>query len=37
MRNGAPQVRLNPDVLQRARAPIDRMLEWSAVPLANAG
>ncbi|MBM3822519.1 MAG: quinolinate synthase NadA [Verrucomicrobia bacterium] len=37
MRNGAPEVRLNPDVLQRARAPIDRMLEWSAVPLANAG
>jgi quinolinate synthase len=32
-----PRVELSPDIITRARAPIDRMLEISSQPLANAG
>ena len=37
MANRAPEVDLPPDVIARARAPIERMLEISARPLENAG
>lgn len=37
MRNLAPQIELPADVLERARRPIERMLELSAKPLENAG
>jgi quinolinate synthase len=36
MKNLAPRVELPPDVLQRARLPMERMLEISARPLENA-
>ncbi len=32
-----PRVELSPDVIERARRPIERMLEISALPLENAG
>jgi quinolinate synthase len=35
MKNLAPRVELPPDVLQRARLPMERMLEISARPLEN--
>jgi quinolinate synthase len=37
MKNLAPRVELPPEILQRARLPIERMLEISARPLENAG
>jgi len=37
MKNLAPRVELPGDILSRARAPIERMLEISARPLENAG
>jgi quinolinate synthase len=32
-----PQVILPPDIIERARKPIERMLEISALPIENAG
>jgi len=32
-----PQVELPPGIIERARKPIERMLEISALPLENAG
>jgi quinolinate synthase len=37
MKNLYPQVELPPEILARARLPIDRMLEISSRPLENAG
>ena len=37
MKNLAPRVELPPEIIQRARLPIERMLEISARPLENAG
>ena len=37
MKNLAPRVELSPEVIKRARLPIERMLEISARPLENAG
>ncbi|HWY32421.1 MAG TPA: quinolinate synthase NadA [Candidatus Acidoferrum sp.] len=37
MKNLHPQVELPPEILERARLPIDRMLEISSRPLENAG
>jgi len=37
MKNLAPRVELPPEIIDRARLPIERMLEISAKPLANAG
>jgi quinolinate synthase len=37
MKNLAPRVELPPEILKRARLPIERMLEISARPLENAG
>jgi quinolinate synthase len=37
MKRLAPRVELPPDILKRARLPIERMLEISAKPLENAG
>ena len=37
MKNLAPRVELPKDILQRARLPIERMLEISAKPIENAG
>ena len=37
MANKSPSVELSPDIIQRARLPIERMLEISAQKLANAG
>ena len=37
MLNMAPRLELPPDILARARRPIERMLEISALPLENAG
>jgi quinolinate synthase len=37
MKNLAPRVELPAHILKRARLPIERMLEISAQPLANAG
>ncbi len=37
MKNLAPRIELPPEIIQRARLPIERMLEISAQPLANAG
>jgi quinolinate synthase len=37
MKNLAPRIELPPDILKRARLPIERMLEISAKPLENAG
>ena len=37
MKNLAPRVELPPEVIKRARLPIERMLEISARPLENAG
>lgn len=33
----SPEVSLSPAVIAKARAPIDRMLEWSVIPISNAG
>ena len=33
----SPRVELSPDIIQRARRPIERMLEISSRPLENAG
>jgi quinolinate synthase len=32
-----PQVELPPEIIERARKPIERMLEISALPVENAG
>jgi quinolinate synthase len=37
MKNLAPRVELPPEIIRRARLPIDRMLEISARPIENAG
>jgi quinolinate synthase len=37
MKKLSPRVELPPDVLSRARRPMERMLEISAGPLENAG
>jgi quinolinate synthase len=37
MKNLAPRVELPPEIIQRARLPIERMLEISARPIENAG
>ena len=37
MKNLAPRVELSPEIIQRARLPIGRMLEISAKPIENAG
>jgi quinolinate synthase len=37
MKNLAPRVELPPEIIKRARRPIERMLEISAMPLENAG
>jgi quinolinate synthase len=37
MKNLTPRVELAPEIIKRARLPIERMLEISAQPLANAG
>ncbi len=37
MKNLAPRIELPPEILKRARLPIERMLEISAKPLENAG
>lgn len=37
MARRSPSVTLPAEVIHKARIPIDRMLEWSAAPLANAG
>jgi len=37
MRNLAPRIELPPEILQRARLPIERMLKISAKPVENAG
>ena len=37
MKNLAPRVELPPEIIRRARLPIERMLEISAKPLENAG
>jgi quinolinate synthase len=37
MKNLAPRIELPPEILKRARLPIERMLEISARPLENAG
>jgi quinolinate synthase len=37
MKNLAPRVELPPEIIKRARLPIERMLKISAQPLANAG
>src|ERR1700744_5029641 len=37
MANKNPSVELSPEIIKRARLPIDRMLEISSQPLANAG
>ena len=37
MKNLAPRVELPADIIQRARLPIERMLEISAKPIENAG
>jgi quinolinate synthase len=37
MKNLAPRVELPPEIIQRARLPMERMLEISARPLENAG
>jgi quinolinate synthase len=37
MRELRPQIELPADVLERARRPIERMLEISARPIENAG
>jgi quinolinate synthase len=37
MLNQNPRVELSPEIIQRARRPIERMLEISALPLENAG
>ena len=37
MKNLAPRVELPPEIIQRARLPIERMLEISAKPIENAG
>jgi quinolinate synthase len=37
MKNLSPRVELPPEIIQRARLPIERMLEISAKPIENAG
>ena len=37
MKNLAPRVELPPEIIRRARLPIERMLEISAKPIENAG
>jgi quinolinate synthase len=37
MKNLAPRVELPPEILERARLPIERMLKISAKPVENAG
>jgi quinolinate synthase len=37
MKNLAPRVELPKEIMERARLPIERMLEISARPLENAG
>ena len=37
MKNLAPRIELPPDIIKRARLPIERMLEISARPIENAG
>ena len=37
MKRLAPRVELPPDIIKRARLPIERMLEISAQPVENAG
>jgi len=37
MKNLGPQIELPPDILKRARLPIERMLEISSKPIENAG
>jgi len=37
MKNLAPRVELPPEVIKRARLPIERMLEISAKTIVNAG
>ncbi|HEX4343064.1 MAG TPA: quinolinate synthase NadA [Verrucomicrobiae bacterium] len=37
MKRLAPRIELPPHILQRARLPIERMLEISAKPMENAG
>lgn len=37
MLNQNPRVELSKDIIERARRPIERMLEISALPLENAG
>jgi quinolinate synthase len=37
MKHLAPRIELPPAILERARLPIERMLEISARPLENAG
>ena len=37
MKNLAPQIELPAEIIRRARLPIERMLEISAMPLENAG
>jgi quinolinate synthase len=37
MKKLAPRVELPPEILKRARLPIERMLEISAKPMENAG
>lgn len=37
MQQRSPAIELAPDILERARRPIERMLELSALPLENAG
>jgi len=37
MKHLAPRVELSPEIIQRARLPMERMLEISARPIENAG
>jgi quinolinate synthase len=37
MKQLAPRIELPPEILKRARLPIERMLEISARPMENAG
>jgi quinolinate synthase len=37
MQQGGPEVVLSPEIIARARRPIERMLEVSALPVENAG
>ena len=37
MKNLAPRIELPPEIIKRARLPIERMLEISAMPIENAG